>query len=111
MRLKAYSHEEIGENINDIVLLSIFSSTGKYEIKVPEICKVTQKQFKTSNLGGRTVRFADIGYLTYNSGFFLRKDIDYVIGVYRQKSIDELRNKIKQAEKEIEKLNNLTREK
>ena len=108
MRLKDYTNEEIRNNINNIVFLKI-TFKNEYEIERPEIIKVTEKTFKTSNLGTRTVRFADIGYLSYSSGFFMEKDVEYVIGAYQRQSIDDLNRQIEAAEKQIEQINELKR--
>lgn len=108
MNLKEYTNEEIRNNVNDIVLLEI-TFKNEYEIKHPEIIKVTEKTFKTSNLGGRTVRFADVGCFSYRSGFFMEKDVEYVIGAYQRHSIDALKRQIEEAEKQIKRINELKR--
>jgi hypothetical protein len=105
MRIKQYSYEEIKENINNIVLLVINNQEDGYRIKPVEIIKITEKTIKTA--GGRTVRFADIGNMTYNSSYLFDKDIEEAVKKYKEENLVKYKRQIEVAQNEIDKLNKL----
>lgn len=103
MRLKNYTTEEIRENMDNLVELAL-TFRGGFVVNKPNIVKVTEKTFKTER---NTIRFNDIGFFSYRSGYFLKQDIEFVVEIYKQQSIDKLERTISNAKKEIETFKNL----
>lgn len=103
MRLKKYTVEEIRENMNNIVYLNK-DYKNVFFIQKPDIVKVTEKTFKTAQ---NTIRFNDVGYFGYSSGYFFKQDIDFVVESYKQQMIEKCERTILKVTEEIEMLKNL----
>jgi hypothetical protein len=104
MKIFNYTHDEIKKNINDLVLLRINVPAESYDYETPIFEKVTRKQFKTSNLGQRTVRFDLVGHFEYGSGFFLKKDVHKAVGIFQEIMVTDCKERIELLETKMKRI-------
>lgn len=103
-----YSDEEIRENIDDLVYMSIYK--GNCRIEKPEIISVSKKQAKLKNkhfFTEQTVRFSNVGAIGNGNGYFLKKDVEDVVKEYVEHMLPILDKRIKDLENQVEECKNI----